>query len=232
MRIFRYVLYWLLIISFPVFLITSNIRVLVTEIKLYEYAINKYDIVNVTGIEALELKRVYQHWIDYYNSGQDSPQINVSRSNGDKFDLLSEKEVIHMQDVRQLVQLDYQVQMVALTIAILSMALLLIVFHSWKLTLKAIIYGSIALAVVVLLMGLLAIINFDQLSLLFHRISFTNEFWMLDPGSDYLIMMIPGGFLYDVAIFGFGIVILESAILSGTCFGLLNYLKGKEELGR
>ncbi len=230
MRNLRGFLYWLLIFSFPLFLLTTNIRVLVNEIKLYEYAINKYDIVSVTGIESSELKRAYQHWIDYYNLRQNTPQINVTTINGDKVDLLSEKEVIHMQDVAQLVRLDMWVQMIALLLAILGMALLLVMFRSWKPIIKAIVWGSVSMAVIVLLLGLLAVTNFDQLSLLFHRISFANEFWMLDPSTDYLIMMIPGGFLYDAAILGFGIVLLQSAIIAGICFGILAYFRGKESL--
>ena len=34
----------------------------------------------------------------------------------------------------------------------------------------------------------------------FHLLVFSNDFWQLDPARDYLIMLFPGGFWYDVTI--------------------------------
>ena len=51
-----------------------------------------------------------------------------------------------------------------------------------------------------LLAALGTFIGFDQLFLLFHLISFTNNLWLLDPTRDYLLMMYPDGFFRDATL--------------------------------
>lgn len=65
-----------------------------------------------------------------------------------------------------------------------------------------------------------AMFGFDRLFILFHEVSFSNEYWILDPTRDYLIMLFPGGFFYDAALLGFGAVILEALILGGIALGV------------
>ena len=84
--------------------------------------------------------------------------------------------------------------------------------------------GLVTLGLVVFLV-LWSVVGFEQLFLLFHELSFTNQFWILDPSRDYLIMLFPGGFFYDVALFSFGAVIIESLVLCGIAFAILK-LKG------
>ena len=45
--------------------------------------------------------------------------------------------------------------------------------------------------------GLLSVVAFDALFLLFHRVSFANDFWQLDPRTDYLVLLFPQGFWFD-----------------------------------
>jgi integral membrane protein (TIGR01906 family) len=52
-----------------------------------------------------------------------------------------------------------------------------------------------------LALGLVIAFDFDQFFLQFHLLSFANDFWMLDPTRDYLIMLFPQGFWYDAALF-------------------------------
>ncbi len=59
--------------------------------------------------------------------------------------------------------------------------------------------GSLTLALM-LALGLWALVDFGQLLLQFHLLSFANEFWQLDPTHDYLIMLFPEGFFYDATL--------------------------------
>lgn len=221
MKILRTAVFWLCIICIPLLLITSNIRFLVNEIKVYDYIIDNYYISEITGIDNTQLHQIYQHWIDYYNSRTESPQIEVTR-NGQKFDLLSEKEIVHLQDVKHLMQLDYSVQIISLFIFLICAVFLILQEQGkqrWRQFLKTLLRGSILTGGLVIIVGILSLFFFDQLFVLFHRLSFTNEFWILDPARDYLIMLFPGGFFYDIALFGFGIVVLQTVVL-----GLIAYL--------
>ena len=56
----------------------------------------------------------------------------------------------------------------------------------------------------------MAIADFEAFFTRFHLLSFANDFWLLDPATDYLIMLFPGGFWQDAMIF------VDSIILSLT----------------
>jgi integral membrane protein (TIGR01906 family) len=66
-----------------------------------------------------------------------------------------------------------------------------------------------------LALGLGMLLGFDQLFLQFHLISFTNEFWQLDPSKDYLIMLFPQGFWYDATLFCTLATVIGAVVLSG-----------------
>jgi integral membrane protein (TIGR01906 family) len=213
--------YWLIICCLPLLFVTANIRILANEIKIYEYGISMYKISQVTGIDDSELKRVHQYLIDYYNYREDSPQVTVKRGGRD-FKVFNEKELVHLKDVRGLIQLDYVVQMA--TVILLVISAILLCFRAeekWLKLIKALLRGSLLTCFIVIITGILSLLFFDQLFLLFHLVSFTNEFWILDPSRDYLIMLFPGQFFYDIALFGFGAIVAESLILAGIVYGII-----------
>jgi len=79
-----------------------------------------------------------------------------------------------------------------------------------------------------LFLALWAIIGFERLFILFHLVSFSNEYWILDPTRDYLIMLFPEGFFYDAALLIFGVVMLKALFIGGTSFAVLKFV-GKNE---
>ena len=48
-----------------------------------------------------------------------------------------------------------------------------------------------------LAVGLVSLASFQQLFLLFHQLSFANDLWILNPHTDYLLILFPGGFWFD-----------------------------------
>ena len=57
-------------------------------------------------------------------------------------------------------------------------------------------------------------VGFERLFLAFHEISFSNDFWQLDPRTDALIAMFPEGFFLDATLWIVGSTVLEAAILA------------------
>jgi integral membrane protein (TIGR01906 family) len=221
MKIIKNILFWLLLCSVPLLIISSNLRWGMTELCLYEYGIDSFPISRVTGIDKPELMKVHQHLIDYYNSKADTAQVVVMRE-GVKMEIFNEKELIHLKDVKGLFQLDCIVQVTSLIIILFCcLALMLWLKEKWLLIVKGFLWGSILMLGLMVFLAFWAVLGFEQLFLLFHQVSFTNQFWILDSSKDYLIMLFPGDFFYDVAMFGFSAVIIESLILCGITFMLL-----------
>lgn len=66
---------------------------------------------------------------------------------------------------------------------------------------KEALYGAGLTLLLMVLLGIGTLLDFDRLFLQFHLLSFANEFWMLDPTKDYLIMLVPRGFWFDAVLF-------------------------------
>jgi integral membrane protein (TIGR01906 family) len=49
---------------------------------------------------------------------------------------------------------------------------------------------------VVVLVGVLSLLDFDGLWTRFHQVAFRNDMWLLDPRTDYLIMLFPEPFWF------------------------------------
>ena len=59
--------------------------------------------------------------------------------------------------------------------------------------------GGLTLALLVAF-GIVASTGFDALFLKFHQLSFANDFWKLDPRTDYLVRLFPQDFWFDATL--------------------------------
>jgi len=81
--------------------------------------------------------------------------------------------------------------------------------------------GGVTAAVLVGLVAVGASLDFSQLFLQFHFLSFSNDLWLLDPRRDRLIQLFPEGFFFDAALrigvqtvlFGLGVAGASVAVL-------------------
>jgi integral membrane protein (TIGR01906 family) len=60
--------------------------------------------------------------------------------------------------------------------------------------------GGIFTVVLLALAGLLSLIDFSSAFVRFHELAFSNDLWILDPRTDYLIMLYPEGFWLDATL--------------------------------
>ena len=75
MGVFRTVAILLFVLSVPIALVTTNIRFMANEPRVYRYAIDQFDAVPTTGIAREELIRAGAEIRDYFNNGQDTLAI-------------------------------------------------------------------------------------------------------------------------------------------------------------
>jgi integral membrane protein (TIGR01906 family) len=228
-KIIQNIIFWLFSCCLPVLFLTSTIYCEVNALRLYEYGFDKYEISQDTGIDRIQLRNAAQHLIDYFNLRADTAQVSVVRD-GEEFNLFNERELIHLEDVRGLIQLDYWVQRGAfLLMVICALALFFGLRAGWRILVRGLFWGScIALGLMVFL-ALWALFGFERFFILFHLVSFSNEFWMLDPARDYLIRLFPEGFFYDATLFGFVAIMLEALLVGGISFVIMRFKGLKKE---
>jgi integral membrane protein (TIGR01906 family) len=223
MKIIQKIIYWLFACCLPVLLVTSTICWEVNELRLYEYGFEKYDISQVTGLDNQQLSTVAQHLIDYFDLRTDTAQIEVNKD-GTKFKLYNERELIHLEDIKNLVQRDYWVHRGSLILMVLCALLLLFIFRSgWRLPVRGLFWGGAVTVGLMIILGLWALFGFEQFFIIFHLISFSNQYWMLDPARDYLIRLFPEGFFYDAALLGYGVIMFEALLIGGISWGTLRF---------
>ena len=82
-------------------------------------------------------------------------------------------------------------------------------------------WGGVLTLGLVVAVGLFALMGFDSLFHKFHQLSFANDFWLLDPRTDYLLLMFPQGFWFDATMRLVGLVVAGAAVLAAACGGYL-----------
>jgi len=199
----------LFIIAVPVALITTNIRIVTNEPRVYEYAADRYDTPDTTGIPKGELLRAGGAIRQYFKNDQDALFIRVITDEGETVSLFNSRETQHMKDVKAVLQTTFRVQ----EVAVLFVLAYIVAVFIWAresglraLATQLIIAGGAGL-VAIGGIGAFAAIGFDTFWDNFHGVLFTNDFWQLDPDTDHLIQMFPEEFWRDVTIWiGIGTV--------------------------
>ena len=213
---------WLFSLCLPILLLTASIGWAVNSHWLYEYGFEKYDVSQTTGLAEMELEKAATGLISYFNSGGANIRLTVIKD-GEPFELFNQREVIHLRDVKGLIRLDYWVLLGTLiyTLSYAGVSLFWRRGRYWRRLAWGMVSGSGITLALMLALGLGALLDFDQLFLQFHLLSFSNEFWQLDPTRDYLIMLFPGGFWYDAALFCALATAGLAVILGGVAGGYL-----------
>jgi integral membrane protein (TIGR01906 family) len=207
---------WLFMLCLPFLLFTASIGWAVNSLWLYRYGFEKYNVSQTTGLPDSELEDIYTELIVYFNS--DAEHINITAvKDGEPFELFNQREIIHLKDVKGLIWLDYWVLLGTL-IYVLAYSGACFFWRKrgyWRHLGWGLVGGGGITLGLMLALGLGTLLGFDKLFWQFHVISFSNEFWLLDPAKDYLKMLFPQGFFYDTVLFCVGISAGLALILGG-----------------
>lgn len=215
LRVARWFSTGLFVLAVPLFLISANLRYVVNAPARYREGFEKYDIPAATGISLDQLMIGAHGLIDYFNSDEPDLHVVVQKS-GEPFVLFNEREVLHMRDVKSLIQFFFRLNTTAFIYLLFYVAIMIGVFgRRFGRPLAWAILGGASLTLALLVaVGIGAAIDFDGLFLKFHLISFSNNFWQLDPRTDYLIRMYPEEFFYDATVFLALSSVIEAMVLA------------------
>jgi integral membrane protein (TIGR01906 family) len=191
----------LFIAAFLVMLVTTNVRLAFNSLELYEWEFARQGVPRVTGLTLEQLSDAGGQIRDYFNSATEPLDARVT-VDGKSVPLFTEREVLHMADVKQLVQRVYRLQEGCLLFLFLWITLGFFIQGSdfiprmQRLLLQA----SVLAMVIVGVAGFAAMVAFQPLFLLFHRFSFANNLWILDPETSFLLRMFPQQFWVEATV--------------------------------
>lgn len=204
----------LVVMAVPLFLITTNLRVIINSGWLYSFGFDRHRVAEYTGIQKPELMRVAREIKAYFNNSEELLDARAVVEGRD-VPLFKEREITHMKDVKGLVKGLAFWQAVSFSVMV-GVAVLGLIFLGPKraihLTVRGLFRGSVLTVVLLAAAGVGSLIGFDELFTRFHQLSFANDFWQLDPRFDNLVRIFPEGFFQDATLIVAGLTLGQAAL--------------------
>ncbi|MDO4939285.1 MAG: TIGR01906 family membrane protein [Lachnospiraceae bacterium] len=179
----------------------------------------KYDVLDDVGISREDMSEVTVEMFEYLRDNRDSLEDVTATINGQPdTPFFNEKECLHMADCKGLFLKGYGLRTACIVICIVILLILFIMFRKdlqgmWHCLAAGTFRGTIGFIVLLAAFAGLAYCYFDRMFIMFHKIFFDNDMWILDPTKDRLLMVMPTGYFIGCVksiglYFGIGLVIL------------------------
>ncbi len=191
----------LFVMALPIALITTNVRLLANAPLVYDYAFDRYDAAEATGLSRSELDAAGVELRDYFNNGEKTFFFQVTED-GLPAPIFTARETRHMEDVKSLFVLVNRAQ----EATVVYVLLYAVAFFIWSReghvrqlasqSLMGLGLGVLAVGSI----GVVALFGFQSAFERFHTIAFSNDLWKLNPATDHLIQMFPEPFWRDMTI--------------------------------
>lgn len=195
-------------LSFSILIITAIIQFSVGFKQLYYFDIDYLDIPKISGYSKEEIKLNYDYLIDY--------NLSKDESNFEMPTIKSSKEgKIHFEEVRDIFQ---NINKIFKVCFIISIAFIFINIKNKNIEFLNI--TSKALISIPLILSLPIIINFEKSFVIFHKLMFSNDYWIFDPSLDPVITILPETFFFHAGLMII-ILIFISSIVSYSVYRLL-----------
>lgn len=195
-------------LTLPLVILLASFNSAAFDISLIEKQLEKVGVYQ--NIEKDQVRNQSENLINYFKNKE---ELNK--------EFYTERELLHLADTKNLLMA------VKIVYGILSVILIVTAIYIYKKnSLKLLAKTALKSLVVALLFYLVLLgvsqIFFDQLFLLFHKISFTNDFWLLDPATENLVVIFPPAFFLSMTEF---VIVKSLAVTVLTLLLAYSFLK-------
>ena len=159
------------------------------DINFYKDFYQKENLASSIGTSSDSLINNTQNLLNYLNKKE---QLNT--------DWFSEKDILHMVDVKNLYTFSHNIMIYCLLTLIISTIIIILILRGKSLLYITKIFNKVLLLFIVLVGGLSAVIayNFNSFWIKFHTTLFSNDLWLLSPSESNLIKMVPEEFFISL----------------------------------
>ncbi|MDK2564709.1 TIGR01906 family membrane protein [Romboutsia sedimentorum] len=196
-------------VCFSILIITGIIKFTVGFKELYYYDIDKLNIPILSNLSEEEIMLNYDYLIDY-NLGKDDKNFEMPTIKS------SPQGKIHFEEVRDIFQNINKLFNLCLIISIIG----LFINIKYK-NIKFLNVTSKSLISIPIILALPIVINFEGSFVIFHKLMFSNDYWIFDPNLDPVIDMLPQQFFFHTGVMMLSLVLISS-ILMYVVYRLLN----------
>jgi integral membrane protein (TIGR01906 family) len=221
-RLARSVAAGLFLLALPILIVTSNVRFAASEPQLWEWGFDRYDAEAATGIDRPQLDRAARDIAGYFVN--DEPYLRTRVVVDERIQpLFNPRETVHMADVKDLMQAIFFLQALSLAY-VLAYVVGVFVWTAEepvRVLARQVLSSLLVLVVAAGVLAVTTLIGFESAFEQFHLLSFSNDFWQLDPDTDRLIQMFPEDFFFDMTLLIAGLTAAESLLLAGVSWWYL-----------
>lgn len=200
-------------VCFSILIIIGVIKFTVGFKELYYYDIDMLNIPTLSNLSEEEIRLNYDYLIDY-NLSKDEVDFEMPTIKS------SPQGKVHFEEVRDIFQnlnklfnLCFIVSIIGLFINIKNKQIDFL-NTTWK-----------ALISIPMLLSLPIIINFEDSFVIFHKLMFSNDYWIFDPRIDPVINMLPEQFFFHAGLMIIVLTLLSSVVI----YSIYRLLKIKTE---
>lgn len=203
------------LLALPIALLTTNIRLLANAPAVYDYAFDRYNGEDTTGLSRADLDKTAAALRRYFNNDEKTFYSTVTEG-GLEGPVFNARETRHMEDVKRL----FRNVNLAQELSVVYVIAYVVSFFIWARegnvrqlaaqTLMGLGLGALFVGAV----GIFAAFGFEAAFDRFHGVVFSNDFWQLDPRTDHLVQMFPEGFWRDMTILLGGMCGVEAFVIA------------------
>ncbi len=205
-----YILFYIILFLSLLF---SAVHIVAYNEAYYQRFYEKNNIMALTGMDKEGLMETTEVLLSYIKGERDNIDVKAE-INGQIQEVFGEKEKLHMSDVKKITIAGEAIRIYGkMILAIFLIFCLYRKDESIAQLLSGVKYSFAIFASIMMGIGGLAVIDFNKYFVVFHKIFFNNDLWLLNPETDILINMVPENFFYSTAIWII-IVFLVLALLA------------------
>lgn len=186
----------ILVISLPIMMLLTDLQLVTFDLEFFEDKYHEYDIPSETGIEKKDLMFITEELLEYLKGNRDDIII-YKNVYGEKEQIFEERELLHLEDVKELFKKGFIIR--NLTFLAFIISILYFLKYNRKKLPKALIVTSLLPIALFTILSILLALDFNKYFTYFHKILFDNDLWLLNPKTDILIQMYPLQFFYSIA---------------------------------
>lgn len=185
-----------------------------------EYA--KYNVTEAVSMNMDDLLDVTDQMMAYLKGKRDNLHVPTTMG-GVEREFFNTREIAHMEDVRGLFLGGIAMRRGCIMIMALCLILLFLLKTKFKNTFpRAVLWGSGLFLLGSAATAFIISTDFNRYFILFHKMFFHNDLWMLDPSTDMLINIVPEGFFSDTVFLIGSIFFISILFVIGICLFLIH----------
>ena len=182
-----------------ILLVTSVEAVVYWTPGYFEKEYTKYNVAAAVDMEMDDLLDVTDEMMAYLKGDREDLHVPTIVG-GEEREFFNEREIAHMEDVQGLFLGAIFLRRLCVGIIAASIILLVLAKSDIKHLLpKMICIGTGLFFFLIAALSLIISTDFTKYFIIFHKIFFDNDLWILDPSTDLLINIVPEPFFMDTA---------------------------------